>query len=248
MFREKPIDVVTCRSLELETPAEADVVIEGYIDPAEPPTTAGPLCGPLGRYTLPRPVPVMHVTAITQRANPVYPAMVSGPPPSEASVIRRTLARIFLSLLRKSIPELVDYDLPPCGAGRHWAVLAIRKTHAGQARRAAHAAWGSPGLTFAKMLVVVDEGIDVRHPDEVLGAIAVNVNPGRDVFFQQGPPDPFDPAADINCLQHKMAFDATAKLPGEHTGTWPAPAVAGEEIRRLVTERWAKYGLGPESE
>jgi len=224
LFREKPIDVVTCRSLELEIPAEADVVIEGYVDPAEPPATAGPLCGPLGRYTLPRPVPVMHVTA------------------------RRTLAQVFLPLLRKSIPELVDHDLPPYGAGRHWAVLAIRKTHAGQARRVAHAAWGSPALTFAKMLIVVDEGTDVRDPEHVLGAIAVNVDPGRDVFFQQGPPDPFDPAAALDRLQHKMAVDATAKLPGEHTGTWPAPAVAREEIRRLVADRWAQYGLGPEPE
>jgi len=248
LLREKPLDVVPCRSIDLEVPADAEIVLEGYVDPSEPPAEAGPLCMPSGHYSLPRPVPVMHVTAITHRANPVYPAMVPGKPPHEAYVIAHALSRIFLPLVRMAIPELVDYDLPQFAAGRHWATLAIRKTYAGQARRVAHAAWGLRQLMFAKWLVVVDEEVDVHDQEQVLAAIANNVSPGRDVLIQQGPPDPTDVATPSNALGHKMAIDATAKLPGEHPVTWPQQAIMSEQVCKLVGDRWAEYGLGPEPE
>lgn len=246
LFREKPIDVVRCRSIELDVPAEAEIIIEGRIDPAEPATEAGPLCTPSGYYGPARPVPVMHVTAVTHRANPVFPAMVPGPPPHEACVVHRALATVFLPLLKLAVPELVDYDLPMFAAGRHWATLSIEKTFAGQARRVAHAAWGLPQLMSAKLLVVVDEEVDVHDHRQVLSAIASNVNPGRDVFFQQGPPDPMDIATPPGQLGHRMAIDATAKLPGEHAGPWPQRAVMNEELRKLVGDRWPEYGVGPE--
>jgi len=246
LFREKPLDVVCCRTVELEVPAEAEIVIEGYVDPSEPPVAGGPLCTPSGHYGLARPVPVMHVTAVTHRANPVFPAMVPGRPPHEACVVRRALAGVFLPLAKLAIPELVDYDLPMFGAARQWAVVSIEKSYAGQARRVAHAAWGLPQMTFAKLLVVVDEEVDVHDQQQVLSAIATNVHPGRDVFFQQGPPDPLDIATAPGELGQKMAIDATAKLPGERAGIWPGWAVMSEETRRLVSERWPEYGLGPE--
>ncbi len=249
LFRERPLEVVPCRSVELEVPANAEMVIEGYVDPREPPVDAGPLCTASGYYRQPRAAPVMHVTAITHRANPVYPAMVPGSPPHEACVIDRALAQIFLPLVKLAIPELVDYDLPMFGAVRHWAIVSIEKTYAGQARRVAHAVWGMRPLMFSKLLVIVDEAVDVHDVKQVLSAVTANVHPGRDVFFHQGPPDPLDLAAVDGTLGHAMAIDATAKLPQEHPGVRPvAAAVMSEEICRLVSDRWLEYGLGPEPE
>ncbi len=247
-FREKPLEVVSCRSIDLMVPAEAEIVIEGYVDPSDPPVEAGPLCTATGHCQSPGLAPVMHVTALTHRANPVYPAVVPGPPPNEVCVVNRALARIFLPLAKLAIPELLDYDLPAFGAVRHWATISIEKTHAGQARRVAHAAWGMRRLMFAKLLVIVDQTVDVHDVSHVLSAVTTNVHPGRDVFFLQGPPDPMDPATPAGALGHRMAIDATVKLPGEHTGGWPTAAVTSEEIRRLVSERWTEYGLGPEPE
>ncbi|MEE9602762.1 MAG: UbiD family decarboxylase, partial [Thermoguttaceae bacterium] len=246
LLRERPLDLVPCRGVDLQVPADAEIIIEGYIDPSEPTVEAGPLCMPSGYCTTPRPVPLMQVTAITHRANPVYPAIVPGQPPNEACVIDRALGRIFLPLVRLAIAELVDFDLPQFGAARHWAVLSIRKSHAGQARRVASAAWGMRQFMFAKVLVVVDEDVDVHDQQQVLAAISAEVDPARDVFSQQGPPDPFDPVFEQHGLGSRLAIDATAKLPAECNGPRAERAAASEEICRLVTDRWAEYGLGPQ--
>ena len=215
LLREKPLDVVACRSVDLTVPAEAEIVLEGFCDPSQPPVMAGPFCGPTGHCTLPRPAPVMQVTALTHRANPIYAAMVPGRPPHEAVTVARAMQRVFLPLVRLAMPELVDYDLPEFAAARHWAAVSIRKTYAGQGRRAAHAAWGLRPLMFAKMLVVVDEDVDVRDHQQCLAAVAANFRPGRDIVIEQGPADPFDPAAPAGALGQKMAIDATRKLPEE---------------------------------
>jgi 4-hydroxy-3-polyprenylbenzoate decarboxylase len=187
----------------------------------------------------------MHVTAVTHRANPVFPAMVRGEPPHESGVVDRAMQRIFLPLVKLSMPELVDYDLPMDAAAEHWATISIDKTYAGQARRVAHAAWGMRPLMFAKFLVVVDAEVDVRDHRQVLAAIANHVSPGRDVFFQQGPPNPWDAATTPGMLGQKMAIDATAKLPEEQGGPQPERAAMTPEIVRLVGDRWTEYGLGP---
>jgi len=216
LLRQKPLEMVPCRSVDLVVPADAEIVIEGFVDPAEPPQTAGPLFTPNGLYGRARPVPVMHVTAITHRANPIFPAMVFRRPPHEACVIERAVARIFLPLVRLAIPELVDYDLPMFGAARHWATISIQKTYAGQARRVANAAWGLRQLMFAKVLVIVDAEVDVQDMQQVLAVMALNVNPGRDVVIEAGPPDPLDPATPPGILGQRMAIDATRKLAEEH--------------------------------
>jgi 4-hydroxy-3-polyprenylbenzoate decarboxylase len=248
LLRGKPLDVLPGRSVGLQVPADAEMVIEGYVDPSEPPLMAGPLCTPAGYYSLPRLVPVMHVTAVTHRANPVFPAWVYTAPPHEATVVARVLARVFLPLVKSAIPELVDYDLPAWGGARQVAILSVQKTYAGQACRVAAAAWGLRQLMFAKLLIVVDEEVDVHDPQQVAAAVAAQVDPGRDVFFQQGPPDPFDPATPPGRLGQKMAVDATRKTPEEHGGPPPQPAVASEATAQLVSQRWPEYGLGPEAE
>jgi len=246
LLRGKSLDVVPGRSVAMHVPAEAEIVIEGYVDPSEVPVVAGPLCTPLGYYAPPRPVPTMHITAITHRANPIFPALVFTQPPHEACVIAHALSRIFLPLVKLAIPELVDYELPAAGGARQCAILSIRKTHAGQARRVAAAAWGLRQLMFAKLLIVVDEEVDVHDPQQVLAAVTAHVNPGRDISFQQGPPDPLDPANPPGRLGQKMAVDATRKTPEEHGEPPPQPAVMSEAIRQLVSGRWPEYGLGPE--
>jgi len=245
LLREKPLDVVAGRSVELQVPAEAEIVIEGYVDPVESTAEAGPMCTPLSFCTPRRTVTLMQVTAVTHRANPVYPAMIGGCPPNEACVIDRAMGQVFLPLVKLAIPELVDFDLPQFGAARHWAVLSMNKNHAGQARRVAAAAWGMRQFMFAKMLVIVDEDVDPHDQSQVLAAVASQVDPGRDVFTHDGPADPFDPAAESGGLGTRMAIDATAKLSGERSGLVSCRADVGDEIRRLVTDRWEEYGLGP---
>jgi len=227
-------------------PADAEIVIEGRVDPGEPPVESGPRCGPLGYPVASRPVAVVQVTAVTHRANPIFPAMVPGPPPHEACVVTRTMARLFAPLVRVRMPELVDFDLPLSGGARHVAFLSIRKTYPGQARRVAMAAWAHRAFEFSKLLIVVDEGVDVRDAGQVIAAVAAHADPGRDVFTHRGPPDPLDHAAASGELSHRTAIDATAKLPGERAGAVPVEHTATEDIGRKVTERWPEYGLGPE--
>jgi len=246
LFRDKPIDVVACRDVDLAVPADAEIVIEGYIDPAEPPVEASARCTPLGHYTSKQRAAVMHVVAITHRANPVFPAIVPGQPPNEEGTINRSLARVLLPLAKISLPELVDYDLPTFGAGRGWATLSIEKTYAGQARRVAHAAWGLRQFMFAKFLVVVDADVDVHDEQQVMAAIAASVAPAHDVEIQQGPPDPLDAATLPNQLGHRMVIDATRRITGEHGSEAVDSATVTEEVRRLVEGRWEEYGLGAE--
>ncbi len=212
LLREKAIDVVACRGVDLEVPAEAEIVIEGFVDPAEPPVTAGPMCAPLGHCTRPRLAQAMQVTAVTHRANPIFATFVPGRPPHEFCTVARSMQRVFLPLIRLSMPELVDFDLPEFAAARHWAAVSIRKTYPGQGRRAAHAAWGLRSMMFAKTLVVVDAEVDVRDRDQVLAAIVANFRPGQDVVTEQGPADPFDPTSPIGELSERMALDATRKF------------------------------------
>jgi 4-hydroxy-3-polyprenylbenzoate decarboxylase len=218
LLRGRPLEVVTGRSIELVVPAEAEIVLEGFLDPAESPVEAGPRYTASGHCSPPQMAPVLHVTGLTHRANPIYPALVPGPPPNEQTVIGRAMLRAFLPMLRATIPEIVSCDLPQFGAARHWALVSIRKTYAGQARKVAGAVWGLRSLMFAKVLVLVDEDVDVYAPEQAWSAITRNVDAARDVFFQAGPPDPLDPAAPPGRLTRRMAIDATAKLPGEGGG------------------------------
>jgi 4-hydroxy-3-polyprenylbenzoate decarboxylase len=215
LLRQKALDVVACRNVDLHVPAEAEMVLEGFCDPAEPSIMTEPRIGPSGHWTTPRLAAVMQVTAMTHRANPIYAAVAPGRPPNEFVTVARAMQAVFRPLVRLAMPELVDYDLPAFGGARHWAAVSIRKTYPGQGFRAAHAAWNLPAMTFAKMLVVVDADVDLSNPRDVPAAIAANMRAGRDVLIEQGPADPFDPAQTLGALGTKMAIDATRKLPGE---------------------------------
>jgi len=224
-------------------PADAEIVIEGHIDPSEAPVSTGPMLTRSGRYAPPRPAPVMHVVALTHRVKPVFPAMVPALPPNETCMIDRAMGRVLLPLVKPAIAEMVDYELPMHGAARHWAVISTDKRYAGQARRVAGAAWAQQLFMFAKVLVIVDREVDVHDTSAVLSAISANVYPPRDVFFEQGPPDPADVAAPPDELGQKMGIDATVKLSVEQAAPCSQLPAMSEEIRRLVEQRWAEYGI-----
>lgn len=213
LLRGKPLDVAAGRNGEIFVPAEAEIVLEGTIDPMSPPVEAAGFYSPLGNRVPSRQAAVFEVSALTHRANPIFAASIlsqSGPP-HELCTTSRAMHRIFRPLIQAAMPDLVDFDLPEFAAGRHWAVLAIRKTHAGQTHRAAHAAWGLSAMQFAKMLVVVDSDVEICDPESVLAAISKNVDPARDVFYEDGPADPLDPATPSDGLARRMAMDATRK-------------------------------------
>ena len=232
LLREKPLDSVACRSIDLAVPAEADIVIEGFVDPAD-----GPIEDQSGQ--------TIQVTALTHRANRIFSTAVSRIDSSEICVRDRTMARVFLPFLRTRIPELVDFDLPLCGGARHLAVMAIRKGYAGQARQVATAAWGMRPFCFAKLLLLVDAGVAVRDGEQVWAAILQEAHLERHAWLQSAPPDPLDPALEPGELGRRMAIDATRKLASEGR---PSRVLkdSDRDIEKLVGERWAEYGLGPE--
>jgi len=244
LLRGKPLEVVKCRSHELEVPADTEIVIEGFVDPAEPLSTIGPAGHVGGYYSLAAPASTLHVTAVTQRTNPIFPAMVAGPPPNETSAIGRVIERLWLPLVRQALPELVDYTLAEAAGPGKLCIASIRKSFPHHARKAASALWGLDALMHTKWLVIVDADVAVQDTEAVFLAIGANVHPGRDVFFHDAPPHPHDHAAPPLSAGSAGCIDATAKLPEEHDGPWPERLVASREIVELVQTRWEQYGLG----
>lgn len=243
-LRNRNVDLVACRSNELEVPAHAEIVIEGYIDASAELVPAGPLGGPTGFYALEGELPVMEVTALTHRSNPILPALVYGRPPAEDYWMQRASERIFLPLVRLLIPELTDYHMPRPAAFRNLLFAGIRKEYPHQARKVMNALWSLDRLMVSKMIVIVDDDVDVRDEEEVWFRVGANVHPGRDVVFSEGPADMLDHAAPVRGLGHKMGLDATRKLPDEgHPRPWPDMLHTSRDIQELVSRRWEEYGL-----
>lgn len=243
-LRERNVELVRCRSNDLEVPAHAEIVLEGYIDPEQPPQRTGISAAPTGFYRLPEESPVIRLTALTHRSNPLFPALIHGKPPMEEAWINRAIERIFLPLVKLFIPEIVEYHRPWAGASRHLLFVSIRKEYPQQARKVMNALWGLTRLTFAKLIVVVDAEVDVRNEYEVWFQVGANVHPGRDVVFCDGPTDMLDHAAPIAGVGRKMGIDATRKLPEEgHPRPWPKELEMSAEVRERVTARWAEYGF-----
>ncbi len=246
LLREKPLDAVACRSIDLLVPAESDIIIEGHIDPADAEARTAPRFSPTERIIGEQPGFAIHVTAMTHRANRIFPAAVPERQSSESCLRDRLMARVFLPLVKLRIPELVDFDLPLSGGARHLAIVAIGKTYAGQARQVATACWGLRPFCFAKLLVLVDAEVDVRDAEQVLAAIAHEAHWVRDAWELAAPGDPLDPASSWHELGRRMAIDATRKFATEGHASRPRNASLESDVDKLVTDRWAQYGLGPE--
>ena len=244
-LRGQNVDLVKCRSIEMEVPANAEIVLEGYVDPAEPWETEGPFGDHTGFYSLADQFPLFHVTAITHRPNPIYPTTIVGKPPMEDYWMGKATERIFLPLIKMFIPELVDYNLPRAGAFHNLCFVSIKKTYPQQARKVMNAIWSMGQMMFSKIVVVVDAGVDVQDEEKVWFHVGANVHPGRDVVFNAGPTDILDHAAPICGVGHKMGIDATRKFPEEgHPRPWPDEMVNSREVKDMVTRRWSQYGLG----
>lgn len=239
------IELVACVSQpEIEVPATAEVVVEGYLDPAEPPVVEGPFGDHTGFYSLADLYPRLHVTAITHRQNPIYPTTVVGKPPQEDFWLGKATERIFLPLLRTIIPDILDYNLPMFGCFHNCVFVKIRKEYPFQARRVMSAIWGAGQMAFTKMIVVVDEHVDVQDEQAVLFALCANCDPKRDTMIVEGPVDILDHAAPMCGVGGKIGFDATRKMAGEGlVRAWPEELEMSREIRERVSRRWGEFGL-----
>ncbi len=221
-LRKKSVELVKCETNDLEVPANADFVIEGYIDPTEPLRDEGPFGDHTGYYTLPEPYPVFHITAITHRKDAVYPATIVGIPPMEDFYIGGASVKLFLPIFKMNFPEIVDIALPAEGVFHNLVFVSIRKTYPMQAYKIMHGLWGMGQMMFTKYIVVVDDDVDVHNTSEVLFRLCANTDPQRDSIFTKGPSDVLDHATSEIASGSKLGIDATKKIPGEgFKRPWP---------------------------
>ena len=221
-LRKKSIELVKCVTNDLQVPANADFVIEGYVDPKEPLRDEGPFGDHTGYYTLPEPYPVFHITAITHRHNAIYPATIVGRPPMEDFYIGAASVKLFLPIFQMNFPEIVDIALPAEGVFHNLVVVSIRKTYPMQAYKIMHGLWGMGQMMFTKYIIVVDAGVNVHNTSEVLFHLCANTDPERDSEFARGPSDVLDHATSEIAVGSKLGIDATKKLPGEgFRRPWP---------------------------
>jgi 4-hydroxy-3-polyprenylbenzoate decarboxylase len=245
-LRGEPVELVKCRTNELEVPANAEIVLEGYVEQDDL-ALEGPFGDHTGYYSHAEPFPVFHVTAMTMREGAIYPSIVVGKPPAEDAWLGKATERIFLPAIRMSVPEIVDYDLPVGGAFHNCVIVSIRKAFPGQAQKVMHAIWGLGLLSLTKSVVVVDEHVDVHDYDEVFFRVTANVDPKRDVLISEGPLDHLDHAPTRQFYGGKIGIDATHKGPAEGTREWPEEIVMSDEVQALVDRRWSEYGIGNDS-
>jgi 4-hydroxy-3-polyprenylbenzoate decarboxylase len=242
-LRGEPVALVRAKTVGLDVPANAEIVLEGYVQ-RDDLADEGPFGDHTGYYTPPEPFPVFHVTAVTMRRDAIYPSIVVGKPPAEDAWLGKATERIFLPAVRMTIPEIVDYDLPVAGAFHNCVIVSIRKRFPGHAQKVMHALWGLGMLSLSKSIVVVDEQVDVHDYEEVFFRVCANVDPGRDVLLTEGPLDHLDHAPTRQFYGGKLGIDATHKGADEGTRPWPEEIEMSDEVKALVDRRWADYGVG----
>ena len=242
-LRRQPVELVRCRTVDIEVPAHAEVILEGYVDPDDL-RTEGPFGDHTGYYSLADEYPVFHVTCVTRRKKPIYPATIVGKPPMEDVYLGKATERIFLPLLRKIVPEVVDMNLPIEGIFHNVALFAIDKRYPGHARKVMSAVWGLGLLMFSKFVVIFDADVNIQDPSEVLWRLGNNVDPRRDTMIVDGPVDALEHASPVPHYGSKMGIDATRKWASEgFAREWPEDIRMDETIVDLVTRRWKEYGF-----
>ncbi len=242
-LREKPIEMVKCVSVDLEVPANAEIVLEGYVDPSER-RTEGPFGDHTGFYTLEEPYPVFHVTTITHRKNPIYQATIVGKPPMEDCWMGWAITRVTLPVMKRQFPEIVDVSLPFEGVFHNCMIISIRKQYPGHARKIMNAIWGLGQAMFTKCIVIVDEDVDVQNHSEVAWKALNNIDPERDIQFMMGPIDVLDHASREMGYGSKMGVDATRKWKAEgFHRRWPRENNTSAEVQKTVDDKWKKLGL-----
>jgi 4-hydroxy-3-polyprenylbenzoate decarboxylase len=242
-IRQQAVEIVKCKTIDLMVPANAEIIIEGMVDPNDL-VIEGPFGDHTGYYSAPQKFPRFEVKAITHRQNPIYPATVVGTPPMEDYYIGKATERLFLPLVKAFIPEVIDYHLPDFGIFHNFVFVSINKSYPLQARKVMHAIWGLGQMMFSKFIVVVDADVDVHNTSDVLFRMGANVDPRRDITIVDGPVDALDHAAPALCAGSKMGIDATSKIEGEGlVRPWPQILKMDEKIKALVEANWKNYGL-----
>jgi len=242
-IRKEPVELVKCKTVDLKVPAEAEIVLEGYVEEGEM-RMEGPFGDHTGFYSRSKEFPVFHVTCMTHRKNPIYVTTVVGRPPMEDCHMGKAIGRIFLPLIRKQLPEIVDMHLPWEGCFHNLLIVSIRKSYPGQAKKVMSAIWGLGQMMFSKCIIVLDHDANIQDLKEVAWRTFNNVDPKRDTVFTEGPVDELDHSASQDFFGSKMGIDATRKSEAEGMKRpWPEDMVMTEEVKRLVTDRWKEYGF-----
>lgn len=242
-LRGKPVEIVPCETVDLEVPAHAEIVLEGYVELGEL-RTEGPFGDHTGFYTMTDEYPVFHLTCITHRKDPIYAATIVGKPPMEDAWMGKAVERIFLPAMKMTIPEIVDVHLPVEGVFHNLMLVSIKKSYPGQARKVMNAIWSLGQAMFTKVIIVVDEDCDVQDVGEVVLRVTNNIDPERDIQFTLGPVDSLDHASRLPNYGSKMGIDATRKWKAEgFDRPWPAMIEMDSATKARIDAIWSKLGL-----
>ena len=247
-LRGAPVDLVKCETVDLEVPASAEIVLEGHVHLDEL-RSEGPFGDHTGFYSLEDLYPVFHLTCITHRKDPVYATTIVGKPPQEDAYMGKAVERIFFPLMKLSIPELVDINMPIEGVFHNLMIVSIKKSYPGQARKVMNAIWSLGQAMFTKCIVVVDEDVDVQDLGDVTLKVFNHIDPERDIQFTLGPIDSLDHASRLPNYGSKMGIDATRKWASEgFTRPWPDEIVMDVKTKAIVDRKWKalarELGLG----
>jgi 4-hydroxy-3-polyprenylbenzoate decarboxylase len=240
-LRKRPIEMVNCKTVDIQVPAQAEIVLEGYIEGER---EEGPFGDHTGYYSAPAEFPVFHLTLITHRKSPIYPATIVGRPPKEDVFLAKATERIFLPFIKAIIPEIVDINLPEEGAFHNCCIVSIKKSYPGQAKKVASAIWGLGQLSLTKVLIIVEEDVNVHNISEVSWKCFSNIDPKRDFLFTEGSVDILDHASPYFGYGSKVAIDATKKTEEEGMcREWPEEIKMYSGIEEMVEERWSDYRI-----
>ena len=242
-IRQEGVELVKCKTVDLEVPAQAEMIIEGYVVPGEE-SIEGPFGDHTGYYSMADTYPVFHVTCITQRREPIYPTIIVGRPPMEDYYMGKVTERIFMPVIRMMLPEVVDINMPAEGVFHNLVIVSIKKEYPGQARKVMYGLWGMGLMSLAKTIIAVDHFVNVQDLSEVTWRVTNNIDPAQDILFATGPLDDLDHSSPTPKFGSKMGIDATAKGPMDgRQREWPADVVMSPEIVALVDRKWAEYGI-----
>jgi 4-hydroxy-3-polyprenylbenzoate decarboxylase len=242
-LKREPVEMVKCETNELEVPANAEMVLEGYVNLNEM-RTEGPFGDHTGYYSLEGEFPVFHVECVTQRKDAIYLTTVVGRPPQEDFYMGYAIERVFLPLMKMTHPEIVDVSMPAEGIVHNLMIVSIRKSFPGHARKVMNAIWSLGQAMFTKVLVVVDHDVNVHDYREVVWKALCAIDPERDVQFMLGPMDTLDHAARLQDFGSKMGVDATRKWASEgFARPWPDEILMDEKTKARVDQLWKSLGI-----
>ncbi len=242
-LRKAPVEMVKCKTVDMEIPACSQIILEGYINPDDT-RIEGPFGNHTGYYSPPEHYPVFHVTCITMRKDAIYPATVVGPPPAEDCFMAKVTERLFLPFLRQTFPEIMDINMPIEGIFNNLAFVAIDKRYPGHAIKITNALWGLGPLMLHKIICIFDKDVNVQDLSQVLWKLGNNIDPARDVFFSKGPVDTLNPATVLPSYGSKMGIDCTRKWKDEGLEkTWPPSMAMDKNVKKRMEALLKKINM-----